>query len=72
MGFNTVTQPPKRLDLGLTLLAKAQLPYKFWDLAFQTAVYLINRQPSKSVQGHIPNVALFNNKPVYAFLRILG
>ena len=31
------------IELGLTLLHHASLPLQFWDSAFCTAVYLINR-----------------------------
>ncbi|MCH87925.1 retrovirus-related Pol polyprotein from transposon TNT 1-94, partial [Trifolium medium] len=31
------------VETGLTLLAQAHLPLKFWDYAFMTATYLINR-----------------------------
>jgi len=34
------------IALGLTLLHHASLPLKFWDSAFQTAVYLINMLPT--------------------------
>nr|KYP44419.1 hypothetical protein KK1_034053 [Cajanus cajan] len=38
------------VELGLTLLAEANLPMQFWDYAFLTSVYLINRLPSRGVQ----------------------
>jgi histone deacetylase 1/2 len=34
------------VEVGLTLLAHASMPLKFWDEAFLTAVFLINRLPS--------------------------
>ena len=35
------------VDNGLTLLAHANVPLKFWSYAFQTSVQLINYMPSK-------------------------
>jgi hypothetical protein len=33
------------VDMGLALLAHVSIPLKFWDEAFLTAVFLINRLP---------------------------
>jgi histone deacetylase 1/2 len=37
------------VEVGLSLLAYASMPLKYWDEAFLTAVYLINRLPSKVI-----------------------
>lgn len=34
------------MDIGSTLLSQAILPLQFWDEAFATIVYLINRLPT--------------------------
>jgi hypothetical protein len=34
--------------MGLALLVHAHVPIKFWDNAFLTATYLINRMPTPS------------------------
>ena len=39
------------VEVGLSLLAHASMPLKFWDEAFITATYLINRLPSKVIVG---------------------
>ena len=44
------------VDLGLTLLHHETLPLQFWDYAFVTAVYLINRLPTASLNFAIPFV----------------
>ena len=44
------------VDLGLTLLHHATLPLQFWDYTFVTAVYLINRLPTASLNFAIPFV----------------
>jgi hypothetical protein len=39
------------VEVGLTLLAHGSMPLKFWDEAFLTVVFLINRLPTP-VLGH--------------------
>lgn len=46
------------VEVGLTLLAHASMPLKFWDEAFLTAVFLINRLPSKVIHHDTPLFAL--------------
>ena len=60
------------VDLGLTLLDHASLPLQFWDYAFTTAVYLINRLPTTSLNFSIPFVTLFNKDPDFQFLKTFG
>src|SRR5581483_5246032 len=36
------------VETGLTLLAQSHVPQRFWHFAFDTAVYLINRMPSRT------------------------
>lgn len=57
------------VDIGLTLLAHSHLPQKFWDFAFETAVYLINRLPTLSFQFLSPFQVLHGSPPDYRFLR---
>lgn len=60
------------VELGLTFLAHASLPFKFWDQAFLTAVYLINRLPSASIGKEIPHTKLLKHSPDYSFLKVFG
>nr|KYP67572.1 Retrovirus-related Pol polyprotein from transposon TNT 1-94 [Cajanus cajan] len=60
------------VELGLTMLAEANLPMQFWDYAFPTSVYLINRLPSSSIQNEVPYQKLFNKIPDYHFLKVFG
>lgn len=48
------------------------MPLKFWDEAFITATYLINRLPSKVIQFDTPLECLFHKKPDYSSLRTFG
>lgn len=44
------------------------MPLKFWDEAFATAIFLINRLPSKVIQNQTPFEHLFTNQLDYSFL----
>jgi hypothetical protein len=60
------------VEVGLTLLAHASMPLKFWDEAFLTAVFLINRLPSKVIENKPPLFRLYGKHPDYAFLTSFG
>lgn len=59
-------------EVGLSLLAHASMPLKFWDEAFTTAVYLINRTPLKVINFETPLDRLFNLPPDYSLVRTFG
>ena len=58
--------------MGLAILANACMPLKFWDEAFITAVFLINRTPSKVIYFATPFERLYNQQPDYSSLRVFG
>lgn len=60
------------VEVGLALLANASMPLKFWDEAFLTAVYLINRLPTKTIDYLTPIERLLHEKPDYNSLRTFG
>ena len=60
------------VETCLTLLANASLPLTFWDEAFRTSVYLINRLPTPKLSGKSPIELLFKTKPDYSTLRVFG
>jgi histone deacetylase 1/2 len=60
------------VEVGLTLLSHSSMPLKFWDEAFLTAVYLINRLPSKVIDHETPYARLFHQEPDYNALRTFG
>nr|KYP51497.1 Retrovirus-related Pol polyprotein from transposon TNT 1-94 [Cajanus cajan] len=60
------------IELGLAMLHHSALPLKFWDHAFLTATYLINRLPSSSVGFQSPYKLIHNKDPDYAFLKVFG
>jgi len=60
------------VEVGLCLLAHASMPLKYWDEAFLTAVFLINRLPSKVIANATPHERLLDSPPDYSFLRTFG
>jgi hypothetical protein len=60
------------IEVGLSLLANASMPLKFWDEAFITTTYLINRIPCKVIHHQTPLEKLYQIQPNYSLLRIFG
>ncbi|KAG8478414.1 hypothetical protein CXB51_028231 [Gossypium anomalum] len=53
------------VDVGLTLLAQASVPMRFWTHAFVTAVYLINKLLTTVLNGKSPYELLHHSSPDY-------
>ncbi len=60
------------VEMGLALLAYSSMPLKFWDEAFTSAVYLINRTPSRLLKYATPLERLFKQTPDYNILCVFG
>jgi hypothetical protein len=60
------------VEVGLSLLPHAHMPLKFWDEAFLSTTFLINRIPSKVVKFETPLERLYHTKPDYTSLRVFG
>ena len=60
------------IEIGLTVLAHSHMPLSYWVDAFNTALYLINRLPTRTLQFSTPYTKLFNRPPKYDLLRIFG
>jgi histone deacetylase 1/2 len=60
------------VEVGLSILAHASMPLKYWDEAFLTAVFLINRLPSQVIDGATPLERLTGKQTDYSFLRTFG
>ncbi|CAJ2671926.1 unnamed protein product, partial [Trifolium pratense] len=60
------------VETGLTLLSQANLPMKYWDHAFVTAAFLINRIPTPVLDNKSPYYVLLNKQPDYKALKIFG
>jgi histone deacetylase 1/2 len=60
------------VEVGLFLLAHAQMQLKFWDEAFLTTMFLINRLPTRVIENDTPSSRLYEKSPDYSFLRTFG
>lgn len=60
------------VESGLTLTAQASIPLHYWGDAFFTAVFLLNRLPTKSLSNVSPHEMLFNKHSNYMFLHVFG
>ena len=60
------------VEMGLTLLHDTNLDFSYWPYAFQTASYLINRQPTPLLHHKSPYKALFGQTPNYLKLKKFG
>jgi histone deacetylase 1/2 len=60
------------VETGLTLLAHASVPFRFWSDAFTTACFLINRLPTRLLNMKTPVEVLFHEPPDYTFLKVFG
>ena len=55
-----------------SMLADSRLPHRFWAEALSTAAYLINRSPTKTLDGKTPFQAWYGKKPNVNHLRVFG
>ena len=60
------------LDVVRTLLIESSVPTKFWVEALSTAVYLINRLPTVTLNYDSPYLRLFGIPPEYKSLYTFG
>jgi hypothetical protein len=71
---NSVVEHKHRhiVEIGLSLLATASMPLKYWDEAFLAATYLINRTPTKLLHFDTPLHTLLGASPDYSSFRVFG
>jgi hypothetical protein len=60
------------VETSLALLSFASVPRQYWDDAFVTACYLINRMPTPLLKNQSPFELLFKTPPDYKILHIFG
>ena len=60
------------METDLALLYHAQIPLQYWEDAFQTACYMINRLPTSTIQNLSSYEKLFTQAPDYNFLSVFG
>jgi len=59
-------------QIGLTLLARSNVPFHYWPYAFQIVSFLINKIPTPVLHNLSPYQKLFHKAPDYLSLRIFG
>ena len=60
------------VEVGLSLLAHSHLPQLYWEDAFTTATFIINRLPTPILNNQSPYEVLYNRTPNFSFLRVFG
>jgi histone deacetylase 1/2 len=60
------------VETGLTLLAHAAVPFRFWSDAFSTACFLINKTPTRVLNMKTPLELFFKELPDYMFFKVFG
>ncbi|KAJ3701119.1 hypothetical protein LUZ61_004824 [Rhynchospora tenuis] len=60
------------VELGLANMFHSSIPLKYWDYLFESVVFVINRIPSTSSGTISPFEKMFNQKPNYNMLHVLG
>ncbi|CAH9069280.1 unnamed protein product [Cuscuta europaea] len=53
------------IETARTLLVHANAPLKFWGDAVLTAIHLINRMPSSTLDNKVPHSILFPKDPIF-------
>ena len=60
------------MEKARSMLLEASLPESFWAEAVNTAVYLHNRSPTRSLEGKTPYKAWNGIKPDLSHLKVFG
>jgi hypothetical protein len=54
------------------MMKAKRMPAELWGEAVSTAVFILNRAPTKSLKGMVPFEAWFGRKPDVSFMRTFG
>jgi transposase InsO family protein len=60
------------MEHARSMILHASFPLQFWADVVDTIVYLINRGPSRSLDGRIPEEEWIGKKVNYSFLKTFG
>jgi transposase InsO family protein len=71
---NDVVERRNQTVVGMAraLLKQRGMPAVFWREAVVTTVYIVNRSPTKALNGRTPYEAWHGRKPVVSHLRVFG
>jgi transposase InsO family protein len=71
---NGVVERRNQMVVGMAraLLKQRGMPAVFWGEAVVTAVYILNRSPTKALNGRTPYEAWHGRKPAVSHLRVFG
>ncbi|WVZ92975.1 hypothetical protein U9M48_039002 [Paspalum notatum var. saurae] len=60
------------VGMARSMLKAKKMPAEFWEEAVNTAVFILNRAPTKSLKGMTPFEAWHGRKPDVSFMRTFG
>ena len=60
------------VEMARCMLKSKEMPAKFWGEAIKTAVYILNRSPTKGVANGTPYQAMFEKIPKVHHFKIFG
>lgn len=60
------------LEMARCLMHEKELPKEFWAEATNTAVFVLNRLPTKAVEGKTPFESWYGTKPTLTNLKVFG
>jgi transposase InsO family protein len=71
---NSVVEQRNQTVVGMAraLLKQRGMPVVFWGEMVVTAVYILNRSPTKALNGRMPYEAWHGRKPAVSHLRVFG
>ena len=71
---NSIVERRNQTVVGMAraLLKQRGMPATFWGEAVVTAVYILNRSPTKALDGRTPYEAWHGRKPAVSHLRVFG
>ena len=71
---NGVVERQNQTMVGMarSMMKAKSIPARFWGEAVTTAVFILNRTPTKALKGVTPFEAWYGRKPSVSFLRTFG
>ncbi|KAK2438598.1 putative mitochondrial protein [Trifolium repens] len=60
------------LDMARNMIKQKKMPHKFWGEAVNTAVYILNKCPTKRLKLKVPEEAWSGRKPNVKHLKVFG